>query len=127
MSRYNVFSILIILFLGACTPSPPEIEGFDPYIWQRDKWGCKQERAAMLPSLMEARQQIYGLREAEVIRLFGKADEQELYQRNQKFLIYYLEPNEKCYNTEDVAANADVLQVRLNAMGIANELFVRKR
>lgn len=116
-----------LLLISACTPSAPEIEGFDAYVWQRDKLGCSQERTEMLPELLEAKDQLLGLRETEIMRLLGKADEQELYERSQKFLIYYLEPSKKCTNTEDSKASANALYVRINSIGITNELFVRPK
>lgn len=127
MPKHSIFSSLLILLLSACTYSTPEIEGFDPYIWQRDKWGCKGQRAAMVPAVLKAKDKIHGLREAEIMHMFGKADEQELYQRSQKFLIYYLDPNKKCSNPEEVKAAPDALHIRLNALGLANELYVRNR
>lgn len=127
MSRQLITGIFFLLFFSACTPSAPEIEGFEPYVWQRDKWGCNQERAAMLPLLEEAKDQILGLRETELIRLLGKADEQELYERSQKFLVYYLEPGAKCEETEDSPGRVNALHVRINSIGITNEMFVRPK
>lgn len=127
MSRQLITGILFLLLFSTCTPSAPEIEGFDPYVWQRDKWGCSQQRAAMMPQLEEAKDQILGLRETEVIRFLGKADEQELYERSQKFLIYYLEPSKKCEGTEDSPGRVNALYVRINSIGITNEMFVRAK
>lgn len=111
----------------ACTSQSVEIEGFNSYVWQQDKWGCAQERAALLEPLMESKEKVLGLREAEVIRLLGKADEMELYTRNQKFLIYYLEPNLHCTAATELEGNARALHIRLNALGQAQEMFIRKR
>lgn len=117
----------LFLILLSCSPSIPEIEGFDSYIWQRDKFGCKGARAEMLDALFNAKDKVLGLREAQALRLLGKADEQEIASRNQKFLVYYLEPNKKCSGPESRATNADALHVRINAIGILNEFFIRKR
>lgn len=119
--------LLLLPAFYACTSQPVEIEGFNSYVWQQDKWGCAGERAALLEPLMEGKEKILGLREPEVIRLLGKADEMELYTRNQKFLIYYLKPNLHCSAATSKEANAKALHVRLNAMGMAQEIFTRKR
>jgi hypothetical protein len=119
-------SILVVSF--ACSSKPAEIKGFEAYVWQQDKWGCGNERQKLITPLLESKEEILGLRETEVIRLLGKADEMELYTRNQKFLIYFLEPNPHC-NTASVneATNASALHIRLNAMGMAQEVFLKKR
>lgn len=118
--------ILVASF--ACSPEPAEIKGFEAYVWQQDKWGCGSERQKLIAPLLENKEEILGLRETEVIRLLGKADEMELYTRNQKFLIYFLEPNLHCTTaTPKKATNASALHIRLNAMGMAQEVFTRKR
>ena len=122
--------LVLIFSLGmivSCNNKKPAIEGYEDYVWKRDKYGCGEERAKMVDALLNAREKIIGLREAEVIRLMGKADEQEIYSRNQKFLIYYLEPNLKCTAPENVEATAKALHVRINAIGVANEIYVSSR
>lgn len=118
----------ILLASFACSSKPIEIEGFNGYVWQQDKWGCGNERQNLLPPLLQGKEEVMGLREPEVFRLLGKPDEIELYTRNQKFLIYYLEPNPHCTSPEGVnKTNANALHLRLNAMGMAQEMFVKKR
>lgn len=126
MKKFWTLSFFIGLLIS-CSPDLPEIEGFESYVWQRDKFGCKGERAEMLDALLNAKDKVMGLREAQALRLLGKADEQEIASRNQKFLIYYLEPNNKCSAPEDQEVNADALHVRINAIGTLNEIFIRKR
>ena len=127
MIKFPSLSILFLFFCLACTSEPVEIEGFDNYVWKRDKWGCGRERSEMVAVLLDARQEIIGLSEAEVIRLLGKPDAQELYDRSQKFLIYYLEPNVNCSTPAEEVPLANAFFIRLNAMGLAQELFIRKR
>lgn len=81
----------------------------------------------MVPPLLGEKEKVLGLREPEVMRLLGKADEIELYTRNQKFLIYYLEPNLHCTAATPQETSAEALHVRLNAMGMAQEIFIKKR
>ena len=126
MKKYLTI-ILSILILAGCNNTTPSIEGFEGYVWKRDKFGCGKERADMADALLREREKIVGLREAEVLRLLGKADEQEIYSRNQKFLLYYLEPNRKCTAPENVEAKAKALHVRINAVGLANEIYISSR
>ncbi len=121
------YYIIIILLFTACGSDTPSIEGYNDYVWKRDKYGCGEERLEMADAILEAREIIIGMREAEVLRLLGKADEQEMYSRNQKFLLYYLEPNQKCTAPENTKATAKTLRVRINAIGVANELYVSAR
>lgn len=127
MIKLPSLSLLVLIFCFACTSEPVEIEGFDNYVWKRDKWGCGSERSEMVDVLLEARQKLKGLSEAEVIRLLGKPDAQELYDRSQKFLIYYLEPNINCSTAAEEVPLANAFFIRLNATGLAQELFVQKR
>ncbi len=120
--------LCILLASIACSSKPVEIEGFEAYVWQQDKWGCGNERNNMVSPLLENKDKILGLREPEVIRLLGKADEIELYTRNQKFLIYLLEPNRHCTAAQvNQPLSARALYIRLNAMGMAQEVFLRRR
>ena len=120
----------ILLLSYACSSKPIEIEGFNGYVWQQDKWGCGNEREKMLVPLMNNKEQLLGMREPKLFRLLGKPDEMELYTRNQKFLIYYLEPNLHCtaaLPAETEKTNASALHIRLNAMGMAQEMFIKNR
>lgn len=123
------YSLILLGFslLLSCLSKQEEIEGFDKSSWKNDRFGCKNHRAGMVANIFEAKDKIMGLREPEVLDLFGKADEQEIYSRNQKFLIYYLEPNANCELPEKTEATANALYLRLNALGVANELYLNKR
>ena len=126
MKVYLILTMTLCLCFG-CSQENPTIEGYNEYVWKRDTYGCKGERGQMVEAVLGARDVILGMREAQVLRLLGKADEQEMYSRNQKFLIYYLEPNEKCTMPENVKATAKALRVRINAIGVANEIYVSAR
>lgn len=127
MKKICSLLIILLLLIFSCGKGIPEIEGFNDYIWKNDRFGCMGKRAEMAGSLMEAKEQILGLQEREVLRLLGKADEQEIYSRNQKFLIYLLEPSAKCSAPEDTKATATALYLRLNAIGVANEMYFSER
>ena len=125
--KENCILLLIIGLLAACSSNTPDIEGFNSYVWKNDKFGCKSLRAEMLDNLFQAKEKLLGLRETQVLKLLGKPDEQEIYSRNQKFLIYFLEPNKKCTAPENTEATAKAFFMRLNALGVANEIYIRER
>lgn len=121
----NVLPILLLAATMACQQSDvPEIAGFDSYIWKRDKFGCSSARLQMADTLIAQREKLVTLSENEVISLLGRPDARDLYVRNQKFLIYLLEPNQRCNAPEQVPVQAKALHIRLNALGKANELYV---
>ncbi|MBW3544885.1 MAG: hypothetical protein KY428_04660 [Bacteroidetes bacterium] len=121
----KVFLYLMPL-LAACQSEPAQIPGFEAYVWKRDKFGCGGERKAMADTLLAQRDLLMQLSEQEVTRLLGQPDARELFIRNQKFLIYFIEPGVCCQTAEDVVATdkTEALHIRLNALGSANELYI---
>lgn len=116
--------LLSVFLLAACQSMPADIAGFDPYVWKQDKSGCGSERSHMTDTLMVQRDKLLQLNENELIRLLGNPDARELYERNQKFLIYLVEPNARCNAPEDAPITAKALHIRLNAIGRANEVYI---
>lgn len=123
MKKLLLFLILAMTITCQSKELPP-IAGFESYVWQRDKYGCGSERLVMVDTLIAQRDKLLQLTEKEVIRLLGQPDARDLYVRNQKFLIYLLEPNKRCTAPEDVPVEAKALHVRLNALGKSNELYI---
>lgn len=127
MKFSSISAAFIFILITACTSTPElTIAEFDAYRWKRDKYGCSGDRLPMAKALEEEREQLMGFNEQEVLKVLGRADEQELYKRNQKFLRYYLTPNSRCDTTESVEAQKkpSMLQVRLNAIGMVNEIHI---
>lgn len=127
MKRSATLALLFILFQTACSSAPElSIPEFDAYRWKQDKYGCSGDRLAMAKALEEERKQLMGFNEQELLSILGRADEQELYKRNQKFLRYYLTTNSRCDSAEDVEVikKPPMLQVRLNAIGMVNEIHI---
>ena len=125
MSMKKILFFLMPFMIVTCQSKEiPPIEGFESYVWKRDKYGCGSERLVMVDTLIAQRDKLLQLTEQEVIRLLGQPDARDLYVRNQKFLIYLLEPNKRCTASEDVSVEAKALHVRLNALGKSNELYI---
>ncbi|EMR02192.1 hypothetical protein [Cesiribacter andamanensis] len=122
MKRYT--PLLLLMLAAACQTTPADIAGFNAYLWKQDKAGCGRERSQMVDTLMVQRDKLLQLNENELISLLGNPDARELWERNQKFLIYLLEPNARCQAPEDAPVTAKALHIRLSAIGRANEVFI---
>ena len=120
----QTFFLLLLTAMACEGPALPEIQGFDAYVWKRDKFGCARERLTMADTLLAQREKLVQLDEKEVIRILGSPDARELYVRNQKFLVWLLEPNQRCHAPEEAPVHAKALHVRLNALGKANEVYI---
>jgi len=73
---------------------------------------------------MAQKEQILGKAEHDVLKIMGRPDKNELYRRQQKFYIYYLEPGPLCEESLQASDSASYLSLRFNATGIVNEIFV---
>ena len=114
MKRIPAFLLLII----ACSPMPA-LDNFNLEKWKNDEHGCKSLRKAEISSLMEQRTNLMGLSEEQIIKLLGNPDETNLYQRTQKFLVYYTSPGPKCDMPE---AGASRFEIRISALHVVNEV-----
>lgn len=114
--------MLLILMLG-CTGEPKV--GFDADKWRLDQNGCHMDRYHIYLDIVDHRKEILGLDNRQIIKVLGKPERNELYQRNQKFFIYNISPSETClteYKGEHL-----YLIVRFNAVGLSQEIFVSDR
>jgi hypothetical protein len=115
------------LFLAFCflsCTSSIELEDFSAEDWKSDRNGCLGKRGPMLESVMTQKEQILGKAEHDVLKVMGRPDKNELYRRQQKFYIYYLEPGPLCEVSLQASDSASYLSLRFNATGIVNEIFV---
>lgn len=76
----------------------------------------------MLEPMSLQTQKLRGLSEQEIIAMLGKPDANELYNRNQKFYYYFIQPSKVC--STSLEANPKKLVVRFNAIGLAKEVGV---
>jgi len=79
----------------------------------------------MLPQLRENKNQLLKASEQEVIAVLGKPDNLELYNKSQKFYLYYITPSEKCLSKEHTTEET-LLKIRINSLGYANEITIEK-
>ena len=116
-------SIFLLIVLFSCTETL-EIDGFSSEQWKSDRDGCKGQRFKSVEYLMESKEKIIGKKEHVILSFMGSPDENELYQRQQKFYKYYIEPGPKCSTVQTKSDSARYLSVRFNAIGLVKEVFV---
>jgi hypothetical protein len=120
---YKWHSLLIaFLFVTGCGKPLPELEGMDMEAWKSDRNGCLNKRVAMADAIEDQKNKLLTLDEKQMVKLLGKPDQNELYQRNQKFYSYFLTPAPACGGEQPAAK---VLIIRFNAMGLAKETVIQ--
>jgi hypothetical protein len=58
----------------------------------------------------------------QIVKLLGKPDRNELFKRNQKFFLYFIDPAPECVPGD--SAVVQKLVIRFNAMGLAKEVAI---
>ena len=121
--KFLFIAFTFCLFFSACNKSI-DLKNFDEIAWQNDKGACNNERAGMLDDLENAKDQLKGLNQDEIVNVLGRPDENELYKRSQKFFIYYITPK----NCEGIETDQyTYLSIRFNATGLAKEVIVYEK
>jgi hypothetical protein len=116
------FTVLLPFFFLTCGKSLPTLEAVDLALWAEDKNACQGKRAQMEDALRIQQQDLMGLTEMQIVTLFGRPDDNELYKRNQKFYHYFIQPGKPCSPTGE--ENPRELIIRFTAMGIVNEVSI---
>ena len=123
-------SLLLVLIIGSivftdCNRKKKKVsklQEFDSEIWIKDKNGCGGKRSNLKNDLLALKHNMRGLKVGEIEDLLGNPDAQELYDRSQRYYIYFIEPGPKCDVSNE---NPQALFVRFSAVGIANEFTIR--
>jgi len=100
------------------------LQKFNTELWRKDKNGCFGDRLKLKNTFLSIRHNLRGFKSSEIESLLGKPDAQELYNRSQRYYIYFLDPGPKCQNAK---SNPQALFVRFSAVGIANEFTIKAR
>lgn len=116
-----ITAILFIFLISACVEETKV--SFDNDSWKEDINGCKKIRLGIYKEILDSQNEVLGLTNKQIIRIFGKPERNELYRRNQKFFIYQISPASKC----DITNNTETLFlfIRFNAVGLSQEVFVQ--
>lgn len=114
-----------VLLLGACGHSSPSIQGFDATVWRRDAYACQDQRASQIKALLQAKEQLYGTRTAEIEALLGRPDEEELAEQTEKTYHYYLESGPQCLPRHPRSA-VNKLSIHFGAIGTVTEILTER-
>ncbi|WP_296619934.1 hypothetical protein [Marivirga sp.] len=123
MKITRIIPLAIFLFIIACTEIP-ELNNIDLKKWKEDKDACKEYRIEAVDDLLSQKEKLKGLSQNEIINLLGTADKHQLYERSQKFFIYYLNPNENCDQYTEGYVKA--LYIRFNSLDQAIDFNVQE-
>lgn len=120
--RILAFTLILFAFSFSYCKKKNPIEGFDSETWIEDVNGCEGNRMDLMNDFLKAKFKMRGKKTSEIEEILGKPDGIELYKRDQKYYIYYMEPAKDC---GDANENPLKLYVRFTAVGIANEFSIR--
>ena len=115
----------LFAILGTGCQTQPNINSFDSAGWQNDPNGCIGSRLEQLSVLMDGQHELIGWSEPKLTNYLGDPDYLELYVRNQKFLIYYLEPTMDCGSSGK--DNPLRMYVRIDALGNSKEISLSNK
>lgn len=123
MKLNRIIPIVLILISFSCTDIP-NLENIDLKKWKEDKNACNKYRIEVVDSLLLQEEKLRGLSQNEIINLLGTADKHQLYERSQKFFIYYLNPNENCDRYAEGYVKA--LYIRFNSLDQAVDFNIQE-
>jgi hypothetical protein len=115
---------LVIFLLSLACGEAPKLENIDLKNWKEDKNACHEYRITAVDDLLTQKDKLKGLSQNEIINLLGTADKHQLYERSQKFFIYYLQPNENCNQYTEGYIKA--LYIRFNSLDQAVDFNIQK-
>lgn len=121
MKKLLLFALPVILLTTSCTKKI-DVGDFNSEKWISDQQGCSGHRAEMVEDILEIRENLLGLYQKSIIKVLGKPEGEELYERSQTYYWYYIDPSEKCDSTYE---NPRRLTIRFTALGIANQVDIK--
>ena len=86
---------------------------------KNDKNGCKNIRESLYPDFTKVQDKLVGLAEKEVMGILGYPDRVELYQKAQRFYIYYLSKGAQCDSTHRAQ---HYIRIRFELLGGVDEV-----
>jgi hypothetical protein len=115
------FLFLTLIFTLGCTKKI-DVGDFDSEKWITDRQGCNGDRIEMIDDVIKIRENLLGLYQKSILKVLGKPEGEELYERSQTYWWYYLDPSSQCDNSID---NPRKLTIRYTALGIANQVDIQ--
>lgn len=103
----------------ACKTAP-KIEGFDSKLWKDDPKGCKNQRAKLFPLLEKNQNKLIKVESSQIMKLLGHPDKKELYKRNQRYYVYFVQSGGQCQDTK--GNYGKILRIRFDALQRVSEI-----
>ena len=122
ISKLVVISLFSVLFLTTVCTKKADVGDFDSEKWIGDQNGCMNQRAEMIEDLIKIKPNLLALYQKSIIKVLGKPEAEELYERSQTYYWYYIDPSPKCNQPSE---NPRKLSIRFTALGIANEIDIK--
>ncbi|MGL1885927.1 MAG: hypothetical protein OCD76_05375 [Reichenbachiella sp.] len=113
----NIILFLFLVLLSNCKNQKTQIPEVKTDQWREDISGCNGNRKAMISSIININKEFEGSNEKTINAILGKPNETLLYERGQKFYLYYI----NCNNNDSLT---QVLRMRFNALGYVNETLI---
>ncbi|NVO29731.1 hypothetical protein [Hymenobacter lapidiphilus] len=109
--------------LSGCGHALPSLPGFDTAVWRADPYGCRGQRATLVPILEKHRSDLFEARINDITELLGHPDEEELGEQSDKIYIYYVAPGAQCASGNPRATTNRVM-LRSGATGTVTEVIL---
>lgn len=123
MKIHKIIPLALFSIIMACG-NVPELKNINLKKWKEDKHACNEYRIEVVDDLLLQKDKLKGLSQNEMIQLLGSADKHQLYERSQKFFIYYLNPNENCDQYTESYLKA--LYIRFNSLDQAVDFNIQE-
>ena len=119
--QLKLYNLIPLLCFIACNSNNP-LNDSNLELWKSSDADCNGNRLEVLESILENKSYFTGMSQEEVKNVLGKPDRHELYNRNQKFFIYYLQAPD-CQNAVS-DEKFKHLSLRFNSLGKLSEMVV---
>ena len=123
MKQLRFILLLAVLGINTSCYKKLNLEGFDEVQWTNYTSSCDSYRLEIADYIVENQSLLLEGTQNEIESLLGQPEEHELYQRNQKYFHYRLNPPDSCGQYEALS----FLSIRFNAIGRANLVQVMLR
>lgn len=117
------FTLILLALLTSGCYKQLLMEGFEKEKWKDYFTNCSTYRLDIADHVVNNQTVLLEGTQNEVESLLGRPDEHELYERNQKYFHYRLNPPDSCGSY----AALSYLSIRFNAIGRANLVQVMLR
>lgn len=122
----NYLIIIFLLGILSSCDNQVSIQNFDAAAWKSDPLGCQGIRKNLLESLEKGKNQLKSKNPNQILSLLGSPDKQELYDRNQRYYIYFYDKGTQCQkNAEPDLSQSPIIRIRFSAIDIVTEVVIQ--